>query len=511
MIATLRDITERKKAELYLNLVNVILVALDREGNITLLNKKGYEILGFKEGELIGKNWFDNFIKKENREDIRLVFNQLMAGGVDPVEYYENPVLTKEGNEKTIAWHNTILKDDQGKIIGTLSSGEDITIRKIAEQKLKESEEKYKYLADELEMIIDHIPGLVFFKDTKNNFIRVNKYHADAHNLQKEDMEGVSCFDIYPKEQAQAYWDDDLEVINTKKPKLNIIEPWESPEGTRWALTSKIPYFDEGGKIKGIIGFAADITERKKSDEKLKESEEKYREAYNRANFYKDLFAHDINNILQNIISASELSSIYLNNVEKREKLSEAIDIVKEQVKKGAGLISKVRKLSEIEESQLTLEPTNICEVLKSSIDYSKKSFQSRDINIEINSFRDNIYIQANSLVSDLVENIIINSITHNRSPQIEINIKISKKQQDGNNYIKIEFIDNGVGIPDDQKKFIFEKKTDGYESGRGMGLGLSLVKKIIDNYNGQIWVEDRVKGDYSKGSNFVLLIPEAE
>ena len=119
--------------------------------------------------------------------------------------------------------------------------------------------------------------------------------------------------------------------------------------------------------------------------------------------------------------------------------------------------------------------------------------------------------IRANSLLSDLVENILINGITHNRSPKIEINIKISKKQQDGNNYIKIEFIDNGVGIPDDQKKFIFEKKTDGYESGRGMGLGLSLVKKIIDSYNGQIWVEDRVRGDYSKGSNFVLLIPEAE
>ena len=118
--------------------------------------------------------------------------------------------------------------------------------------------------------------------------------------------------------------------------------------------------------------------------------------------------------------------------------------------------------------------------------------------------------MQANNLITEVFENILINGITHNRNTRVEINIKISKMHQKGINYIQMEFIDNGLGISDDQKKFIFQKNTDGYESGRGMGLGLSLVKKIIDSYNGIILVENRVKDEYSHGSNFIILIPEA-
>ncbi|MFX1399524.1 MAG: PAS domain S-box protein, partial [Promethearchaeota archaeon] len=248
---------EREKIELYLNLVSVIIVTLDRDGIITLINKKGCEILGYSKEALIGKNWFETCLPPQIRNRASKNFKKLMDGEIDELRSYENLIWTKYGDEKLIAWSTVILKDKSGNITGTLGSGEDITERKKAEIILKESEKKYKYLANELEMILDHIPGLVFFKDTENNFIRLNKYHADAHNLRKEDMEGVNCFDIYPKEQAQAYWEDDLEVIRTKKPKFNIIEPWDTPEGTRWALTSKIPYFDENGKITGIVGFAA--------------------------------------------------------------------------------------------------------------------------------------------------------------------------------------------------------------------------------------------------------------
>ena len=87
--------------------------------------------------------------------------------------------------------------------------------------------------------------------------------------------------------------------------------------------------------------------------------------------------------------------------------------------------------------------------------------------------------------------------------------IQISEVRENSKNTIKIEFIDNGNGIEDSRKKQIFERgnKEDKYI--RGMGLGLSLVSKIIESYNGKIWVEDRIKGNYKKGSNFILLLPE--
>ncbi|KKK40438.1 MAG: Signal transduction histidine kinase, partial [Candidatus Lokiarchaeum sp. GC14_75] len=74
--------------------------------------------------------------------------------------------------------------------------------------------------------------------------------------------------------------------------------------------------------------------------------------------------------------------------------------------------------------------------------------------------------------------------------------------------YIKIEFKDNGIGISDKRKGWIFKPDSMESKKGKGMGFGLSLVKKILEFYNGKIWVEDRIKGDNSQGSNFVLIIP---
>ncbi|MFX1277120.1 MAG: sensor histidine kinase [Promethearchaeota archaeon] len=74
-----------------------------------------------------------------------------------------------------------------------------------------------------------------------------------------------------------------------------------------------------------------------------------------------------------------------------------------------------------------------------------------------------------------------------------------------------MEFIDNGIGIQDSLKKRIFEGGFNKHPSVKGMGLGLSLVKKVIQTYNGTIWVEDKIIGDYSKGSKFIILIPEVK
>jgi PAS domain S-box-containing protein len=136
------------------------------------------------------------------------------------------------------------------------------------------SEKKYKKLAKEMEMILDNIPGLVFYKDKKNNLIRVNKYFTDGQKLSRKEIEGKNCFDLYSKEQAQAYWDDDLEVINSGKPKLNIVEPWETEDGIRWVNTNKIPIFNDQGEIIGIIGFSIDISNRVEVEQKLKKAQE---------------------------------------------------------------------------------------------------------------------------------------------------------------------------------------------------------------------------------------------
>ncbi len=127
-IKTARDLEEeRNTAQRYLDLAGVIFVALNREGIVTLINRKGCEVLGYDHEEIVGKNWFEHFIPQRIRDELIPISRQLLSGHMDPVEYHENEILTKDGKERLIAWHNTILKDKNGNITGHLSSGEDIT------------------------------------------------------------------------------------------------------------------------------------------------------------------------------------------------------------------------------------------------------------------------------------------------------------------------------------------------------------------------------------------------
>jgi len=141
-----------------------------------------------------------------------------------------------------------------------------------SEQKLKESEAKYKILSNELETILDLIPGMLFCKDQNDVLTRVNQNFADLLNSKKEDIIGKTTFDLFPKDQAEVFRKHDLEVINTGKPKLNIEEVADFPGKKIWSTTSKVPYYNDKGEINGIIGLSIDISERKKIEQELKSS-----------------------------------------------------------------------------------------------------------------------------------------------------------------------------------------------------------------------------------------------
>ncbi len=285
-VAINRDITDRKKAEekiresevkfrsLYEASIDGI-VRTNMEGKILECNQAYLDMIGYTMEEIIELTYQQITPKKWHEMEEGIVKNQFIARGYS--DEYEKEYIKKDGAIFPVALKGWLLRDTNGNPKEMHGYLRDITLRKKAEQKLKDSERKYKNLANELEMILDHIPGIVVYKDTENNMIRVNKFLAEAHNITKEEMEGKNAFDFYPKDQAQAYWEDDLEVVNSRQPKLNIVEPWEPEKGKRWVSTSKIPYIDEDGNVKGIIAIANDITELKIAEQKLRESEEKFR------------------------------------------------------------------------------------------------------------------------------------------------------------------------------------------------------------------------------------------
>lgn len=127
--------TERDMAKQYLDLAAVIFVVIDSDQNVSLINKKGCEILECSEHEILGKNWFENFLPMDAVEATKQAFDSLMADKLEPVKHHENTIITKGNRIRIIAWHNAILRNDDGKITGTLSSGVDVTEKRASEER----------------------------------------------------------------------------------------------------------------------------------------------------------------------------------------------------------------------------------------------------------------------------------------------------------------------------------------------------------------------------------------
>jgi PAS domain S-box-containing protein len=125
---------ERDRAQRYLDIADVILLALDLNGRVTMINRMGCATLGWEKHQLIGCDWITNCVPARTQRLIRPLFDNLLAGDLS---YAESLIVTKTGVEKLIGWRNSLLRDDEGRVIGTLSSGEDITERKVAEQAMQ--------------------------------------------------------------------------------------------------------------------------------------------------------------------------------------------------------------------------------------------------------------------------------------------------------------------------------------------------------------------------------------
>ena len=477
------------------NAPNIIII-IDRKEKIQYVNRT---LSGINPKDMIGNDLFD-YIQPEYCEMVKKIIRKVFKTGEHGS--YEVRAVTSSG---MISWYETkvgpIKQGEQINAVALFST--DISERKKAEQKLKESEEQFRLFAEQSQM------GIVLLQDDIMKY--VNRAMSEINEYSIEEMMKWTPMDYF----EITYPEDRLAVM--KRFKTMQTEGKPSSLICRFITKyGKIKWVETYGKTiiyngkPAAFGSVIDITDKKEAEQKLKESEKKYREAYNRAEFYKDLFAHDINNILQNVLSASELSKLYLDKPENKEKILDSFNIINQQVNRGAKLISNVRKLSKLEEQKPEIFKIEIMNLLRNSIEFIKNSYQNKIIAFQVDAFNEKVYIQANNLIQEVFENILINSVKYNKNPTVEIIVKIAKEEREGVSYLKLEFIDNGIGIDDNRKIKIFQRTETDSKSVSGMGLGLSLVKKIIESYNGKIWIEDKVKGDHSKGSKFIILIPEA-
>jgi PAS domain S-box-containing protein len=148
LMSILRDISEhleaqrrlrqeKERAQQYLDIAGVLLLVLEIDGRVSLINRKGAQMLGYTEEEIIGRDWFDGFMPERLRGAARATFARLMTGQEPPLESYEHPVLTRDGTERLVVWNNVPIRDERGSIFALLNSGEDVTARALAQEQAR--------------------------------------------------------------------------------------------------------------------------------------------------------------------------------------------------------------------------------------------------------------------------------------------------------------------------------------------------------------------------------------
>lgn len=239
-----------------------------------------------------------------------------------------------------------------------------------------------------------------------------------------------------------------------------------------------------------------EIAERKKIEADLKESNLQ-------AELYVDLMAHDINNMNQIIIGSLELA-LESNTFDStaREMVEKSIDIVNNSSR----LIDNVRKLQKIKHEQLQKNVVNLGLMISEAVqEYSDLPGKHVTIHYEHN---DDCHVLVNEFIKDVFTNIIGNSVKHSNG-SVTIDISLSKVPSgNGKGHCLVVVEDDGPGMPDDLKDKIFKRYLKGDTKARCSGIGLYLVKALVDECSGKVWVEDRVKGDRSKGIRFIVMLP---
>jgi PAS domain S-box-containing protein len=287
VIVTLRDITERKKLE------NTVQHSLEKLKKIAsrvpgVVYQYRVETDGTQSFPYVSESlkYLFGISPEEIKKDPSKIFKRIYK---DDLQYIN--ITIKRSTRNLTPWNDEFrVTLDNGTIRWLLGNAvpqkeadgsilwygfiTDITQRKKHETEIKQSEEKYRDLSKLMDTVFENVPGLLFLKDKKNAFIKVNKYVADGYGKQMTELEGKSLSELYPEKIAQQFYRDDLDVINSGVAKLNIEENWPTKDGTKWLNTNKIPFRNTKGEITGVLGMSMDISERRQLEISLKQSED---------------------------------------------------------------------------------------------------------------------------------------------------------------------------------------------------------------------------------------------
>ena len=524
----MRDITEQRRAEQdrlaesqraqqYLDIAGVILLAITPEGIVTMVNQQGCQVLGYPEAEIVGKNWFEHFIPPGAQDEVQAVARALLEDDPNAPAVYENAVLTRRGEQRLIAWNNTVVRDAAGGVIGTLSSGADIT-----EQ--RRGEERSRFLGK----VIEQTPDGIICTDAGFRITYINRAteRLFGWTLAEVQGEGPHIFYTNPRKAEGALQDiyqrvrggevHDGEGTSRRK------------DGSTFTCQYRVaPIFDDGGQIVAYMGTQRDVTEHRALQARMAQSDRLASMGMLAAGV-----AHEINNplayMLYNLesltddlprvmsaLGASHAALGRLGQVDQeavlgphQELLNQSMleDILErfqdalhgtlriKEISRGLGTFSRVD-----EERQ---GPVDLAQVITAAINMVNNEIRYRARLVK--DFGDVPPITANDgKLSQVFLNLLINATQAMDEGDVQNNEIRVRTWQEGPE-VCAEVSDTGKGITREDMEHLFEPFFTTKELGQGTGLGLSISKNIIERHGGRMTVTSEV----GRGTRVLVRLP---
>ncbi|TFG30545.1 PAS domain S-box protein [Candidatus Thorarchaeota archaeon] len=357
-----------------------------------------------------------------------------------------------------------------------------ITDERTAQEIAKKSEREKSIILDSMQ---DH---LVYYENKDLKISWANKAAADSLSLTPEDLVGKYCYEIWQGRSEPCVHCCVLKAWETGAPQESETK---TPDNRIW-LVKGLPVKNMAEQVTSVVEVTRDITAKK-------EAERITRDAKNRAELYLDLLSHDLNNIHQGIIIGLELA---LQNETTPEELKIQLQTSLDQVNRGVNLIANIQKFSTIIDSPTHKVEMSLLPIIAGAIELVRNSFPQRELQVNLKLPDDDIIVYADEFLMDAIYNLLHNSMKHDTSKIVTTDIKVEEDEE----FITIEIEDQGPGLDEDSKRALLNRLESGIKA--GTGIGLTLVKRIIERYKGKVLIEDRVKGDYSQGARFILYIP---
>jgi two-component system sensor histidine kinase/response regulator len=469
----------------------------DADGRFLVANLAVARQMGAQTPEdLYGKNDFDFYPK-----DLAAAFHEdeqdVIRSG-QPLLNREETGLDRLGNIIKVLTTKLPLRDAQGRVTGIVGVGRDITELKRAEARL--SNERMM-----LRALIDNLPDSLYVKDADSRFLVANLAVARQVGVKSpEELVGKNDFDLYPKDLATAFYEDEQKIIHSGRPLINREETGMDLQThlVQSRLTTKVPLHDANGRVTGIAGIGRDISELKKAEAKLIRALEAAEVARLAKSEFLANMSHEIRTPMNGIIGMTELALETDLNAEQREYL----DMIKCSADSLLTLLNDILDFSKVEAGKLDFE--TILFSLRGNLDEAANLLgyraHQKDLELACHILPD----VPDALQGDpgrlrqVVANLVGNAIKFTSHGEVVLRVETETVSQD---HVVLHFTvtDTGIGIPEDKQQDIFEAFTqaDGSTTRTygGTGLGLTISSRLVSMMGGSIWVES----EFGRGSSF--------